>query len=343
MDAAVFLSARPGELCYLDPPYAVHQYGSNYFMLNSIALWDRQPVNDERGGDGRLLRKAGIRPDWTRTRSAFCYRDTAPAAMREAVRAADCRWLAVSYSNEGLIGLEQLCDLLAETGDLTVRSREYAKYPGGKQSLHRATRNRELVLVVHRGSIARRPAGAGDALMNVRLERLLALSYSPARIRRSFSVRGNSIVVDVGQETGSAARGSSEALLLMRHLWRFAPEAALPEFESRLAAESFLETLAGCVVNDIREEIDVLVSVASGLGEAREKTAIFRESLRLLNKLAHRKYQAEFADALGTLRSAAPYLGAGSSFRSSLAAIEERAKRRIEAAAGQGPQHEKRI
>ena len=40
-DAAAFLSTRTGELCYLDPPYAVHQYGSNYFMLNSIALWDR--------------------------------------------------------------------------------------------------------------------------------------------------------------------------------------------------------------------------------------------------------------------------------------------------------------
>ena len=65
--------------------------------------------------------------------------------MREVVRAADCRWLVVSYSNEGLIGLEELCDLLAETGELSVQSRGYAKYPGGKQSLHRTTRNVELV------------------------------------------------------------------------------------------------------------------------------------------------------------------------------------------------------
>ena len=31
------------------------------------------PVSEERGPDGRLLKKAGIREDWVRTRSAFCY------------------------------------------------------------------------------------------------------------------------------------------------------------------------------------------------------------------------------------------------------------------------------
>ena len=346
MDAAAFLATRTAEVCYLDPPYAVHQYGSNYFMLNTIALWDRQPVSSERGVDGRLLHKAGIRPDWTRTRSAFCYRDTAPGAMRGVVHAADCRWLAVSYSNEGLIGLEELCDLLAETGELTVQSREYAKYPGGKQSLHRATRNMELVLVLHRGATTRRPAAVGDALMNVRLERLLALSYSPALIRRSFSVRGDSIVVGDGQGTDSPdgdgpVGNGPEVLLPMRHLWRFMPEATVPKFFSRRAAESFLETLSGCVVSDIRKEIEILVSVAAGLAEAREKVMVLRESLRLLNKLAHRKYHAEFADALGKLRAAAPRRGAGSSFRSSLVAIEERAQRRIEAADRQRPEHEK--
>ncbi len=338
MDAAAFLSTRTAELCYLDPPYAVHQYGSNYFMLNTIALWDRQPVDDGRGGDGRLLRKAGIRPDWTRTRSAFCYRDTAPAAMRQVIHAADCRWLAASYSNEGLIGLEELCDLLAETGELTVQSREYAKYPGGKQGLHRATRNRELVLVVRRGAAARSPSSVSDALMQVQLERLLALSYNPVRIRRSFPVHGDSIVV--GDEAG-AVTDSPETLLPMRHLWRFMPGATLPRFPGRGAAQSFLDTLSSCAVVDIREEIEILVSVAAGLEEAREKGLVLRESLRLLNKIAHRKYQAEFAGALGMLREALPRLGAGASFSRGLDAIEERARRRIEAAARQGPQHEK--
>ena len=328
MDAARFLSTRTAELCYLDPPYAVHQYGSNYFMLNTIALWDRPPVDNERGADGRLLHKAGIRPDWTRTRSAFCYRDTAPRAMREVIHAADCRWLAASYSNEGLIGLEELCDLLAETGELTVQSREYAKYPGGKQSLHRATRNRELVLVVHRGAVARRPSSVADALLKVRLERLLALSYSPGRIRRCFEVRGDAIVPGGG--TG-AASDRADFLLSMRHLWRFVPDTGVPTFRDRAAALSFAETLSRCAVRDIAEEIEVLVTVAVGLGEEREKTLVLRECLRLLNKLAHRKYQAEFADALGSLREAVPRLGAGSFFTRGLDAASAKAEQRLAA------------
>jgi adenine-specific DNA-methyltransferase len=322
MDAAAFLATRTAELCYLDPPYAVHQYGSNYFMLNTIALWDRPPVNEERGPDGRLLHKGGIRPDWTRTRSAFCYKDTAAAAMRAVVHAADCRWLAVSYSNEGLIGLEELCDLLAETGALTVRSRGYAKYPGGKQSMHRATRNMELVLVVHRGAAARGPARVGDALMGVRLQRLLALSYDPARLRRSFPVRGDAIV---------AADGTR---MPMRHLWRFTPDAALPRFADGEAARSFLEKLSPCAVEDLGEEIRILVSIAEGQADAREKAKILRESLRLLNKLAHRKYRVEFAAALALLRTAAPRLDADGSFTRGLDAVSTRAATRLAASPG---------
>ena len=133
-DALAFLSGRTADVCYLDPPYAVHQYGSNYFMLNTIALWDRPPVSDERGPDGRLLHKAGIRKDWTRTRSAFCYPSSAFTALREVVNAADCRHLVLSYSDEGLIGLEELCDLLCATGRLSVRSTGYVKYPGASRA-----------------------------------------------------------------------------------------------------------------------------------------------------------------------------------------------------------------
>ena len=37
MDAKEFTAKNIGDLCYLDPPYNTHQYGSNYFMLNTIA------------------------------------------------------------------------------------------------------------------------------------------------------------------------------------------------------------------------------------------------------------------------------------------------------------------
>ena len=35
------------DLVYLDPPYNQHQYGSNYHLLNTIALWDKPEINKE--------------------------------------------------------------------------------------------------------------------------------------------------------------------------------------------------------------------------------------------------------------------------------------------------------
>ena len=52
-EAAAFCSLRSADLCYLDPPYNQHQYGSNYHLLNTIALWDRPPVRDDRRRTGR--------------------------------------------------------------------------------------------------------------------------------------------------------------------------------------------------------------------------------------------------------------------------------------------------
>jgi adenine-specific DNA-methyltransferase len=322
MDAAAFLQGRTSEVCYLDPPYAVHQYGSNYFMLNTIALWDTPPVSQERTADGRLRHKAGIRADWTRTRSDFCYRDTAAAAMKAVVDAADCRRLVVSYSNEGLIGLEELCDLLRAAGELTIHSRGYAKYPGGKQSLHRTTRNLELVLVVRHGGASRAVSTTRDALREVRLARLLTLSYDPRRVRDAFPTEGDAIVA-----------GAARRKLPMLHFWRFLPAASLPRLASAREAEGLIAALAPCAVRDIREEIDVLAGIAAGLDEGREKARILREILRLLNKLAHRKYRRLFDDALATLRTAGAAIGGGHHFKAGLDSIEERARRRMEAAA----------
>jgi adenine-specific DNA-methyltransferase len=330
LDARTFLSGRGADICYLDPPYSVHQYGSNYFMLNTIARWDRVPVSDERGADGRLLHKAGIRPDWVATRSAFCYRHTALAALREVLAAADCRWLVLSYSDEGLIGLEELCDTLAAEGSLSVQSTGYVKYPGGKQSLSRTTRNQELAIVVDRRA-QRRHSAAGEAataapaaiatlLREVRIARLMTASFHPARIRASFAIDGTTIV------TGP---GPGALRLPMRHCWRFAADAAAPRFEHADRAEWFLAALSACMARDVREEIDILVEIAGAETERSERRALSKEMLRLLNKLAHRKNRALFVETLQMLRDFAAGAHDLASFSSGLEKIRDRAELRM--------------
>jgi adenine-specific DNA-methyltransferase len=320
MDARAFLSGRPADICYLDPPYAVHQYGSNYFMLNSIARWDKPPVSEERGPEGRLRHKAGIRSDWTTTRSDFCYAASAAAALAEVVQAADCRWLVVSYSNEGLIGLEQLCDLLAATGSLSLFSTGYVKYPGGKQSLGRTTRNLELVLVVDRHG---RPAAKKDVpaiLRPVRIARSLGGAYDPARVRAAFPVDGDAIVV--AQGAGGRVR------VPMRHFWRFIPDAPAPRFTAAEEAERFLATLAGCAVVNVREEIAVLLEIVRTSTDEAETGRLLKEILRLANKLAHRKYGAIFTKVLEMLHAVASSRPGRERFLAGLERIAETAAKR---------------
>lgn len=345
-DAARFLARRTADVCYLDPPYAVHQYGSNYFMLNTIALWDRPDVSAERQSDGRLVHKAGIRADWTATRSAFCYKSTAAAAMREVVRAADCRYLVVSYSNEGLIGLEELCDILSETGSLTLRSTGYQKYPGGKQSLFRTTRNIELALVVDRsaaraGASARarasaRPPAAGvkSLIRQVEMTRLMAMSYVPSRIRSAFGADERGISMRL-------ASGGS-VFLPMVHCWRFPEDVPAPTFETPEDAERFAAQLFSCRAADVREEIDVVLEIAATTEAPREKEKLLREALRLLNKLAHRKYAAEFRDSFAKVDSALSGLPCNDGrqperLRERLSRVASTAQRRAQGRESPGP------
>jgi hypothetical protein len=119
----------------------------------------------------------------------------------------------------------------------------------------------------------------------------------------------------------------------MRHFWRFLPNAPTPIFKSVESEESFISTLSECALRDIREEIGVLVTLVESIEEGSEKERILKEMLRLLNKLAHKKYRAEFNGTLAMLRTAAhSMLRAGPRFSAGLDTIEERARRRMETA-----------
>ena len=141
---------RSFDVVYLDPPYNQHQYGSNYHLLNTIVLWDKVPAPLELGSDGRLKDKAGIRKDWKRRKSPYCYRESAIEAFSELLRAIDANHILISYSTDGIIPFETLRNLCAERGEVSILTNEYITYRGGKQSNLRRDRNVEFVLWVHK-------------------------------------------------------------------------------------------------------------------------------------------------------------------------------------------------
>lgn len=298
------------DLVYLDPPYNQHQYGSNYHLLNTIVLWDKVPAPLDLGPDGRLRNKAGIRKDWKRTKSAYCYRDTAIEAFAELLDAIDAEHLLVSYSTDGIIPFETLRDLCAAQGEVSILTNEYITYRGGKQSNHRQDRNIEFILWVDRARKrkhgVRKEESVDRVLVLRRVQLLLRRVYRASTLRERFEMEeGENGVYRVWiplKERRVAVR--------FRHLLEPDGVPGIEDFsrEELLQLEEILES---AVCRTRREELDAIlhtVREVNGLGRAR----YLRKSLKVLRKLAHRKYRDLFRDAREQVRQVVEKLGEGS-------------------------------
>lgn len=155
-DAQV-LAARLGkleaEIVYLDPPYNQHPYGSNYHVLNSIALWDK-PLLSKQISRGT---KSAIRTDWrTERRSAYNHRDGASAAYCRLLETLNARYVLTSYSTDGMIPLRGLLEANVGHGDVSVVMQGYKRYRVSSQRFSNKPMNVEFVLILD----ARRKAEA---------------------------------------------------------------------------------------------------------------------------------------------------------------------------------------
>ena len=136
------------DLVYLDPPYNQHQYGSNYHLLNTIALWDKPKINKNIYVNGKKTDKGGIRKDWTKTKSLYCYKKTAKDTLINLLDNIDSKHIVMSYSTDGIIEYDDLISILENKGKLEIVTSEYTKYRGAKRSVVNKTKNVEYLFVI---------------------------------------------------------------------------------------------------------------------------------------------------------------------------------------------------
>lgn len=151
LDAKDFLlknKEKHFDLVYLDPPYNQHQYGSNYHLLNTIALWDKPKINKEIYINGKKTNKSGIRKDWIKTKSDYCYKKTAKNALINLLDNINANHIVMSYSTDGIIEFDDLISILEKKGNLKILTSEYVKYRGAKRSIVNKTKNVEYLFVV---------------------------------------------------------------------------------------------------------------------------------------------------------------------------------------------------
>lgn len=153
-DACQLAGRVQADIAYLDPPYNQHQYGSNYHLLNTVALWDKPAIPPTFTPGSRGV-KAAIRLDWRQsTKSAWCRSAVAAAELEKLVERLNARWILLSYSTDGIIPVSQLVDILGRAGRLSWVWRPYKRYRVSSQRPSPRPHTLEFVLIVD----TRRPA-----------------------------------------------------------------------------------------------------------------------------------------------------------------------------------------
>jgi adenine-specific DNA-methyltransferase len=151
LDAVESAARVEADLVYLDPPYNQHSYLGNYHIWETLVRWDAPETYGV----------AQKRVDCRTRSSAFNSRRGIEAALRAVVKAARCRWLLVSFSNEGFLSYETLMALLRERGEVRVIETDYKRYVGAQIGIHNPAgvkvgtvshlRNKEYLFLVDGG------------------------------------------------------------------------------------------------------------------------------------------------------------------------------------------------
>lgn len=109
------------DLCYIDPPYNQHPYGSNYFMLNLIAK-NEQP--------SEISEISGIPKDWNR--SDYNKKKVASEAFFEIISNLKAKFVLISYNSEGFISKDEFLTNLAKFGQVDTLEQTYNTFRGSR-------------------------------------------------------------------------------------------------------------------------------------------------------------------------------------------------------------------
>jgi adenine-specific DNA-methyltransferase len=109
------------DVVYMDPPYNQRQYSANYFPLNYIASYDEN-IN--------LKGKTGIIEGYNK--SNFCSKVKVFQAFKTLLDNIKCKYIFISYNNEGLLTCDDLKDLFSSYGELKLYKIPYKKFKAQK-------------------------------------------------------------------------------------------------------------------------------------------------------------------------------------------------------------------
>lgn len=128
-----------GDIAYIDPPYTVTQYISAYHMLETVAKYDSPIIKGIGGKRGRGDKN-----------SLYAQRTQAKKIVEDLFRQIQFNHILVSYSNQGLVPLDELIELAQKfsvDGIVKVYNFDYKEYQNHRSSNKRNGKNLNEVII----------------------------------------------------------------------------------------------------------------------------------------------------------------------------------------------------
>lgn len=113
-DSNSLIKKIKGDILYLDPPYNHRQYGANYHILNTIALYDEFVPKG----------KTGMR---AYSRSMYCKKNRVRESFEELIKNADFKYIFLSYNNEGIMSKDEVKYIMSKYGKYDLKVKAYKK------------------------------------------------------------------------------------------------------------------------------------------------------------------------------------------------------------------------
>ena len=133
-----FAEELKGDVCYIDPPYIKRQYAANYHILETLAREDEP----EAIGD------SGLRP-WRDQYSNFCSKVKIRDSFDKILTKINCEHFLISYSEDGLLPIDDLISFLSGYGKVTKKDIKYKRFKSRTDTKKDSTLN-EFLIHLHR-------------------------------------------------------------------------------------------------------------------------------------------------------------------------------------------------
>ncbi|GIZ15094.1 DNA adenine methylase [Capnocytophaga catalasegens] len=128
-----------GDILYLDPPYNAREYGANYHLLNTIAMYDSfEPKG-----------KTGLR---NYQKSMYCKKNQVIDTFDKLIKQANFQYIFLSYNNEGLMTASEIQTIMRKYGSYDLVSTNYQRFKADKEENrnHKAEKTTEFLHILQK-------------------------------------------------------------------------------------------------------------------------------------------------------------------------------------------------